>query len=140
VSKQLCASISTQASLNVDNLILLHKRLTLEAERTSDRTELQQMADELEKSAIQIQQRLMTLTMKLKNNNTVIKNQLSSTNVNPANFLGNNLGFGGTGPFISNPNNTNPNLMANIDMNRFSEMFVTMVQSITENQQHGPKK
>lgn len=139
MSKQLCASISTQASLNVDNLIVLHKRLTLEAERTSDRAELHQMAADIEKSAIEIQQRLLTLTSKLKNNNSVIRNQLSSTNVNPANFLGNNLGFATAAPYLTNAN-TNPNLMTNIDMNRFSEMFVTMVHQITENQQNNQKK
>lgn len=138
MNKQLCASVSTQASLHADHLIVLHKRLTLEAERTTDRSELQRMAEDIEKAAIEIQQRLSTLTSKLKNNNSVIRNQLS-TNVNPANFLGNNLGFASASPFLTNANHVNPNLMSNIDMNRFSEMFVSMVHQFTENTQNNQK-
>lgn len=138
MNKRLCASVSAQASQHVDHLIVLHKRLTLEAERMTDRTELQRMAEDVEKAAIEIQQRLSTLTSKLKNNNSVIRNQLS-TNVNPANFLGNNLGFASASPFLTNANLVNPNLMSNIDMNRFSEMFVSMVHQFTENQQNNQK-
>lgn len=99
------------------------------------------MAEGLEKLAIEMQQKLNSLTTKLKNNNSIIRNQLST---NPSNFLGNNLGLVAPNNVTSAPtqfltNSNNPNLMSNVDMSRFSEMLISVVQQITENQQNNQK-
>ena len=141
MTKQLCSSVTTQVTQDIDNLLVLYKRLTIEADKSKDQKQLQQMAEELEKLAIEMQQKLNSLTSKLKNNNSMIRNQLST---NPSNFLGNNLGLVGPNYVTSAPtqfltNSNNPNLMSNVDMSRFSEMLISVVQQITENQQNNQK-
>ncbi|KAK6634098.1 hypothetical protein RUM44_004706 [Polyplax serrata] len=141
ITKQLCSSVTTQLSQDIDNLILLHKRLTLEADGSQNRSHLEQMTEDLEKLAVETQQKLNALTSKLKNNNSMIRNQLST---NSSNFLGNNLGLmthnnvtSAPTTFVSNANN--PNLMTNVDMSRISEMLISVVQQYTENQQNNQK-
>ncbi|KAL0280829.1 UNVERIFIED_CONTAM: hypothetical protein PYX00_002006 [Menopon gallinae] len=131
LTKQLCSSITSQLSQDVDNLLILHKRLTIEGDKTGhNRPQMQQMAEDLEKLAIETQQKLNTLTSKLKNNNAIIKNQLST---NPSNFLGNNLGLIMPNNCTSAPSyitgSNNPNLMANVDVSRLSEMLMSMVHN-----------
>lgn len=106
-----------------------------------DRSQFDQMIEELEKLAIETQQKLNTLTNKLKNNNSMIRNQISTNN---SSFLGNNMALMTPNnvpsvptSFINSSNNSN--VITNVDVSRISEMLISVVQQYTENQQNNQK-
>ncbi|EEB13346.1 hypothetical protein Phum_PHUM235940 [Pediculus humanus corporis] len=145
LTKQLCSTVSVQLRQDIDNLMLIHKRLAIEADNSSNRSQYEQMTEEIEKLAAETQQKLNSLTSKLKNNNSMIKNQLST---NASNYLGNNLGLTThnnvtsgqpPGPPYMMTGGNNPNLITNVDVSRISEMLISVVQQYTENQQNNQK-